>query len=114
MAGVEEKKQRTTAKQKFTRAYNRLIEVIDNDGELDIVKAKYTDIQALWFEVQTSHENFIFAKYPDQEEPEDEEEDKWIKDLEEKFEIIQKARFDYERRHDKKDVKLLEVEKPEK
>lgn len=111
MAAVAEAKRlRTTAKQRFTRAYNRLIEAIGDKGELDIIKAKYTDIQTLWMDVQTKHENYVFAKHPDEDEPVDEDEDQWLSNIEEKFEIAQKERFDYERHYDKKDDALLGLE----
>ena len=97
MAGEEQKKSRTSAKRKFTRAYNRYVETINNKGDIDIVKAKYNNIQTLWVEVQSKHDDFLLAKFPDQEEPGSAEDEKWIGELEEKFEIAQKMRYDYER-----------------
>ena len=92
-----EKKLRTTAKRKFTRAYNRLIETIENKGELEIIEEKYSTIKSLWDDVQSKHEEYLFAAFPDQDEPDNAAENQWIKEVEERFEIVQKRKYDYER-----------------
>ena len=96
MAEVE-KKLRITAKRKFTRAYNRLIETIENKGELEIIDEKYSAIKLLWDDVQSKHEEYLFAAFPEQDEPYDVADDQWIKEVEEKFEIVQKRKYDYDR-----------------
>ena len=38
----------------------------------------------------------MYAMLPDQEQPDNPAEEEWLKELEEKFEILQKMRHDYE------------------
>ena len=94
----EEKKQRTTAKRKFTRLCNRIMEDINNEGELEVIDEKYVTIKLLWDDVQSKHDNYMFAKYPTEEEPSNPTDDEYMRQLEEKFEIIQKAKHDYIRK----------------
>ena len=69
MAGDNEKKNRATAKRKFTRLYNRLTEDIQNESVLEIIEEKYSLLKLLWDDVQSKHEDYLFAAFPDQDEP---------------------------------------------
>ena len=88
MVGEEEKKNRTTAKRKFTRVYNRLVESIQNETEIEVINEKYSTIKLLWDNVQSKHEYYLCAAFPDEEEPRYEREDEWINELEEQFKTI--------------------------
>ena len=110
MAGVEEKKSRTSAKRKFTRAYNRLTETINNEGEWVIIEEKYCNIKLLWDNVQSRHEDYLFAAFPDQDEPFSDIDEEWLKEIEEKFEIVQKRTYDYERFYKNKEVEITKCE----
>ena len=96
MAGVEEKKQRTIASRKFTRCYNRLNEAIVNKNEIDFITNKFSELKSSWNDIQVKHDNYLIAKYPDADESEvDEAENRWLANIEERFEIVQKAKCDY-------------------
>ena len=75
---------RTTAKRKFTRCYNRLNEALVNNLEIEMVNTKFNELSLLWDDVQSKHDLYLFA-----------DQDAWIGDVEEKFELIQKAKIDY-------------------
>ena len=94
-AGEDETRLRTTAKRKFTRCYNRLNEALVNNLEIEIVNTKFNELSLLWDDVQSKHDLYLFAIYPAEEEPVDADQDAWIGDVEEKFELIQKAKIDY-------------------
>ena len=95
MSGEEEKKVRTTAKKKFTRCYNRLNEYIVSKEGKNIIIFKYEDLKSLWNEVQVAHDNYLFAKYPDEEQEISSKEDEWLNDIEEKYEIIGRVKCEY-------------------
>ena len=95
MSGEEEKKVRTTAKKKFTRCYNRLNEYILSKEGKNIIISKYEDLKLLWNEVQAAHDNYLFAKYPEEEQEISNKEDEWLNDIEEKYEIIGRLKCEY-------------------
>ena len=47
--------------------------------------------------MQSKNEDNLFAAFPDQDEPHSEVDEEWILKLEEKFEVVQKRKYDYER-----------------
>ena len=82
-------------KNKFTRYYNGLNESITNYAEMNIILSKFNDLTLLWEDVQENHDNYLIAKYPNEEGDANEEEEKWLIPIEEKFEIMQKAKCNY-------------------
>ena len=95
--GDDEKMSRITAKRKFTRCYNRLNEDIVNKLDIETITTKFNQLTLLWDDVQLKHDIYIFAIHPGDEEPSDADQDAWLGDVEEKFELIQKAKIDYTR-----------------
>ena len=95
MAGDDEKKLRTTAKRKFTRCYNRLNESILNKAEKDIIIAKFNDLKLLWDDVQSTHDNYLFALYPNDTDEISREHEDWLNEIEGTFEVMQKLKCDH-------------------
>ena len=100
---AEEKKQRSTAKRKFTRCYNRLNTCILNNEGTDIIVTKFNDLKKLWDDVQSAHDSYLFATNIEVDEA-TLDDDAWIKDLDERFELLQKLQCDYIRGAKAKDV----------
>ena len=84
-----------TAKRKFTRCSNRLNDAIETNTDPEIITAKYNELSLLWDDFQSKHDVYLFAKHPGEDELVDAVEDEWIAELEERFDIIQKAKFEY-------------------
>ena len=110
MAGVAEKQSRITAKRKFSRIYNRSSEAIHNEVNVEIIEGKFNDLKLQWDEVQSTHDNYLFAVYPDDEEPFGEQDELWIKELDEKFEIMQKTKCDHLRKIKNKNIESTHIE----
>ena len=91
----EEKKSRATAKRKFTRLCNRLTLDIQHRSSPEVIDEKYSTLKLLWDDDQSKHDDYLFALHPDQEEPSTPADVEYITQLEEKFEIIQKLKYDY-------------------
>ena len=68
MAGENEKKLRTIASRQFTRCCNRLNEAIVNKEEKHIISTKYENLKSLWDDLQSNHDAYIIAIYPDDED----------------------------------------------
>ena len=103
------KQARTTAKRKFTRCSNRLNDAIETNTDPEIITAKYNELSLLWDDVQSKHDVYLFAKHPGEDEPVDDVEDEWIGELGERFDIIQKAKFEYERQLKSESKHFVEV-----
>lgn len=108
-----ERKQRTTAKRKFTRCYNRLNTCILNNEETDIIISKFNDLKKFWDNVQSTHDSYLFATNADIDENTTDD-DAWITDIEEKFELIQKLQCDYVRETKEKDIHDTKIKTEEK
>ena len=97
MAGANEitklKRERASAKSLFTKACNRLSEAINIVSDVDLIEAKFATVRVKWSNVQLKHDAYIIAAFPEGEGDDDGE--IWINDLEERFEVIEKAKFDY-------------------
>ena len=74
-----------------------LNKTIHNEVDVEIIEAKFNDLKLQWDEVQSKHDNYLFVLYPDQEEPFEEQKEQWIRELDEKFEIMQKTKCDCSR-----------------
>ena len=88
------KRERVSAKSLCTKACNRLSEAIYIDSGVDLIEAKFATVKVKWSNVQLKHDTYIIAALP---EGEGDDGGIWINDLEEKFEVIEKAKFDYAR-----------------
>ena len=97
MAAEVEKKARTISKRRFTRAYNRLNEVLLNKEEADVIDSQFKELKILWENVQAKHDEYVLAIHPDAEDPHLEEEEEWLNIVQERFAIIQRERYRYER-----------------
>ena len=75
-----------------------------------IIEEKYCNIKLLWDNVQNRHEDYLFAAFPDQDEPFSDIDEEWLKEIEEKFEIVQKRTYDYERFYKNKEVEITKCE----
>ena len=95
MAGEDEKKVRTSAERKFTSCYNRLNEAILNKAEADIIIVKFKDLCLKSDDVQSKHDAYLFALHPEVEDLSDASEDTWLRQIEEKFDIMEKAKLEY-------------------
>ena len=95
MSGQQEKSLRTISSRKFTRCYNRLNEAILNKLDEEIIITKFNDLKVLWEDVQSKHDNYLIAKYPEEDEEFNKGEDAWLNKIEERFEIATKSKFDY-------------------
>ena len=63
---------------------------------MDLIEAKFDTLKVKWSDVQVKNDVYLTAAFPD-DEGEAAQEDTWINDLEEKFEVAEKAKFDYVR-----------------
>ena len=88
------KRERASAKGLFTKACNRLSEAIYSESEIDLIDAKFKTLKIKWSDIQVKHDTYITSLGTDIDE---DEENRWIDDLEEKFEVAEKAKFDYVR-----------------
>ena len=92
-----------------TRCYNKLNEALVSRVEKQVLLNKCGESKLAWEDLELKHDNYMIAKYHDQEDLE-EEEDKWIDQFEEKFEIIQKAIHDYIDSLEKENKLYLELQ----
>ena len=96
--GAAEKTACMLVARKFSRTYNRLNEQINDKQDIDLINDKYELLQRLWEDLQSKHDSYVIAAYPDDElGAENEKEDKWIGTYEERFEIVTKARHNYQK-----------------
>ena len=63
---------------------------------MDLIEAKFDTLKIKWSDVQVKNDVYLTAAFPD-DEGEAAQEDTWIYDLEEKFEVAEQAKFDYVR-----------------
>ena len=113
MAEGAEKKQRTTAKRKFTRRYNRLNTSILNEEGADIIIYEFNDLKKLWDNVQSAHDNYLFTTNADDVEI-SRDDDTWITDLEENFELMEKLQCDYTREAREKEINDSKIKSEKK
>ena len=107
------KRERGAAKGLFTKACNRLSEAININSEVDLIEAKFETLKIKWSGVQIKNDAYLSAVDVDGDGGDDIKEDGWIDDLEEKFEVVEKAKFDYVRKRKQnyeKDDKLIKHE----
>ena len=112
----EEKKSRTAAKRTFIRLCNRITLDIQHRSSPEVINEKYSTLKLLWDNVQSKHDDYLFAIHPDEEEPSSPADVGYITQLEEKFEIIQKLKYDYTHKMSLKkegDIKIAEILKSE-
>ena len=50
------KRQRTTAKQGFTRKVNILMEIISSDADIQEINAAYDDVSDAWKSIESKHD----------------------------------------------------------
>ena len=65
--------------------------------ERDIIITKFEDLKLLSNEVQSAHDNYLFAKYPDTDDEVCKEDEEWLTDIEERYEVMQRLKCDYAR-----------------
>ena len=73
------KNRRKTAKQKFTRCRNNLMEALDNRILPKTVSSRFAELKNSWDKVQEKHDEYI-AHLPEEENEED-----WISQLSKKY-----------------------------
>ena len=98
-ATTKSRRERSSAKGLFTKACNRLSEAITIESEFDLVESKFETLKIRWNDVQVKNDAYLAVVYPDGNE--DVAEVQWLDDLEEKFEVAEKAKFDYVRNRKK-------------
>ena len=94
-ATTNSRRERSSAKGLFTKACNRLSEAITIESEFDLIESKFETLKIRWNDVQVKNDAYLAVVYPDGNE--DVAEVQWLDDLEEKFEVAEKAKFDYVR-----------------
>ena len=88
------KRERAAAKGVFTKSCNRLLEAINIESEVDLIETKFKTREIKWGDVEMKNDAYISVVEAGGNNVGDE---KWIDDLEEKFEVAEKAKFDYVR-----------------
>ena len=76
---------RATSKRLFTRTKNILVQLINDNGNVDIIESRFCDLKALLTTVQSKHEKYIEDLGEDIDDNTIESEDIWIIEVEEVF-----------------------------
>ena len=79
---MAEKKERTTAKRKFTIERNGLLRAIDQNVPIEILTDSFSKLNILWNHVQHTHETYLRSLNV---ESDAEDEDTWIDALQMEF-----------------------------
>ena len=74
-----------------------------NDEGTDIIIRKFNDLKKLWDNVQSAHDNYLFTTHADDVEI-SRDDDTWVTDIEESFELMEKLQCDYIREAREKEI----------
>ena len=74
------KRERKSAKGKFTRAYNGLKNALELEAPMKTVDKRMTELIEVWNDVQEKHDRYTLLL----EDADDEKEEEWIQELRER------------------------------
>ena len=96
-------KRRTQAKKNFSRAFNQLTALLDDDSPADLVKPQFDKLRSCWEKLETAQDEFV-------EVSEDAEEDTFLDDPENSYGTATKRYSDFLKK-EKTDELTLEKQK---
>ena len=88
MGDEAKKRERTTAKRLFTRNVNSLKRAIDYRDDIDVLNNRFKSLKKCWEDVSQKHEEYI-QSIRDEDDNLIEQEDLWIIELQERYEMLE-------------------------